>query len=69
MSLPEAMTPPSRRRRHPFVDVKPSKYFYKAVLCAYQTGVTKGADDTHFAPNQTRTRGQVVTFLYNTLAE
>ena len=53
---------------NPFLDVKPGKYYYKAVLWAVENGITKGADATHFAPNQTCTRGQVVTFLYNTLA-
>jgi hypothetical protein len=51
----------------PFVDVKPGKYYYNAMLWALETGVTSGKDDTHFAPNETCTRGQVVTFLYNTL--
>lgn len=49
----------------PFVDVKPNKFYTKAVLWAYQNGVTSGLDDTHFGTSQTCTRGQVVTFLYN----
>ncbi|MBQ6159331.1 MAG: leucine-rich repeat protein [Oscillospiraceae bacterium] len=51
----------------PFVDVKPGKYYYNAMLWALENGVTSGLDDTHFGPNETCTRGQVVTFLYNTL--
>ena len=54
---------------NPFVDVKESKYYYKAVLWAVGKGITKGVDDTHFGPNQTCTRGQVVTFLYKTYAK
>ena len=54
---------------NPFVDVKESKYYYKPVLWAVEQGITKGVDATHFGPNQTCTRGQVVTFLYNTLAK
>ncbi|MBQ6160831.1 MAG: leucine-rich repeat protein [Oscillospiraceae bacterium] len=49
----------------PFVDVKPGKYYYDAMLWALETGVTSGKDETHFAPNETCTRGQVVTFLWN----
>ncbi len=52
----------------PFVDVKPGKYYYNAMLWALENGVTSGTDATHFSPNQTCTRGQVVTFLYNTLS-
>ncbi|MBQ6160545.1 MAG: S-layer homology domain-containing protein [Oscillospiraceae bacterium] len=39
-----------------------------AMLWALENGVTSGTDATHFGPNQTCTRGQVVTFLYNTLS-
>ena len=52
---------------NPFVDVKPGKYYTKAVLWAYQTGVTNGTDDTHFKPGGDCTRGQVVTFLWKAL--
>ena len=54
---------------NPFKDVKKSSWYYKAVLWAYQNGVTSGVDDTHFGPNQTCTRGQVVTFLYALLGD
>ncbi len=50
---------------NPFVDVKADKYYTKAVLWAYYAGVTKGIDSTHFGVNDTCTRGQVVTFLFN----
>ena len=53
---------------NPFQDVKKSNWYYKAVLWAYQNGITSGVDATHFGPNQTCTRGQVVTFLYALLA-
>ena len=49
---------------NPFVDVKKSKYYYKPVLWAYQNGITNGVDDTHFQPNGSCTRAQVVTFLW-----
>ena len=47
-----------------FTDVKPSDYFYEAVLWAVQKGITNGTDATHFSPGATCTRGHVVTFLY-----
>ena len=54
---------------NPFVDVRSDKYYYKSVLWAAETGITKGADPTHFRPNKTCTRAQVVTFLYNALGK
>ena len=47
-----------------FVDVFPGDYYYDAVLWAAENGITGGVDDTHFAPNATCTRAQVVTFLW-----
>ena len=47
-----------------FVDVAPGSYCYEAVKWAVANGITKGTDTTHFSPNATCTRGQVVTFLY-----
>ena len=49
---------------NPFVDVKRGDYFFKPVLWAYWNGITSGVDATHFGPNQTCTRAQVVTFLW-----
>ena len=48
----------------PFNDVKTSDYYYNAVLWAVGKNITNGVDKTHFAPNNTCTRGQIVTFLY-----
>jgi hypothetical protein len=39
-------------------------YFYKAVLWAKEQGITAGVSDTHFGPNETCVREQVVTFLW-----
>ena len=47
-----------------FVDVSTEAYYYNAVLWAYEQGITTGVNDTHFAPDKTCTRGQVVTFLW-----
>lgn len=49
---------------NPFVDVKQSDYFYKAVLWAVEKGITKGMDDTHFGSKVECSRGHVVTFLW-----
>ncbi|MBQ1303170.1 MAG: S-layer homology domain-containing protein, partial [Firmicutes bacterium] len=49
---------------NPFVDVTESDYFYEPVLWAVKKNITKGTDDTHFSPNDTCTRAQVVTFLW-----
>ena len=51
----------------PFTDVSASSYYYKAVLWAYENGITNGTTDTTFSPNATVTRAQVVTFLCRTL--
>ena len=50
--------------RHPFSDVKPSDYYYNAVLWAVEKGITNGTSPTTFSPNSPCTRGQVVTFLW-----
>ncbi|MBR4702073.1 MAG: leucine-rich repeat protein [Oscillospiraceae bacterium] len=48
-----------------FTDVKPSKYYYKAVLWAVENGVTSGASADKFGVGKSCTRAQIVTFLYN----
>ncbi|WP_455560034.1 S-layer homology domain-containing protein, partial [Agathobaculum hominis] len=47
-----------------FVDVHANDYYYDAVLWAAQKGVTAGTDATHFSPNASCTRAQIVTFLW-----
>ena len=49
---------------NPFEDVKPGKYYSKAVLWALENGITAGVDETHFGPGAVCNRAQVVTFLY-----
>ena len=49
---------------NPFVDVKESDFYYKAVLWAVEKGITNGSDATHFNPFGICNRAQVVTFLY-----
>lgn len=50
--------------KNPFKDVKPSDYFYKAVLWAVEQGITDGTSATAFSPNAACTRAHVVTFLW-----
>ena len=49
---------------NPFTDVKESDYFYKPVLWAVEQGITTGTSATTFAPLDTCTSSQVVTFLW-----
>ena len=52
---------------NPFADVKPTDFYYKAVLWAVEMGVTNGLDATHFGPFAYCNRAQVVTFLYRAM--
>ena len=54
---------------NPFGDVSADRFYHEAVLWAVDNGVTKGVDDTHFAPEATCTHGQTVTFLYRALGK
>ena len=49
---------------NPFTDVKEGTYYYKAVLWAVEKGITNGTSETTFEPDETCTRGQIVTFLW-----
>ena len=48
-----------------FEDVPETAYYYDPVLWAVQKGVTAGMSTTQFAPNQSCTRAQMATFLWN----
>ena len=61
--------PATGELKNPFVDVGKNDYFYDPVLWAFNSGVTTGTDATHFGPNATCTRGQIVTFLWRALGE
>ena len=47
-----------------FVDVNARDYFYDAVLWAAEKNITTGTDDSHFSPDVSCTRAQIVTFLW-----
>ena len=48
----------------PFNDVAMGKFYSKAVLWAYENGITSGKNASSFAPNNKVNRGQAVMFLY-----
>lgn len=50
-----------------FKDVGKDAYYYKAVLWAVEQGITAGYSSEIFAPSDTCTRAQIVTFLYRFL--
>ena len=60
-------SPEPTRTDNPFVDVKPTDFYYKPVLWAVENGITSGMDATHFGPTAYCNRAQVVTFLYRTM--
>ncbi len=52
-----------------FSDVPSDSYYADAVAWAASNGITSGVSADHFAPGDTCTRAQIVTFLYRSLAE
>ena len=52
---------------NPFRDVSSSDYYYEAVIWAVENNVTQGTGAGKFSPNDSCTRGQIVTFLYRAL--
>ena len=54
---------------NPFTDVKDGDYFFEPVLWAlnHDPQITDGMTETTFAPADTCTRGQVVTFLWRAM--
>ena len=59
--------PEPATKENPFTDVNSSAYYYKAVLWAFENGITTGKTDTTFEPKGPCTRAQVVTFLWRTM--
>ena len=58
---------PRHGTTNPFTDVKKGSYYYDAVLWAAENNIVYGTDTTHFSPNDSCTRAQVVCFLYRLL--
>ena len=55
---------PQVSQEHPFRDVAEDAYYEDAVSWAVHGGVTQGTTGSTFAPDETCTRAQIVTFLY-----
>ena len=62
-------SPRPRTGENPFQDVAAQAYYYQPVLWAVENGVTAGTGRNRFSPNDTCTRGQIVTFLYRVYHE
>ena len=52
-----------------FGDVPTDASYASAVLWALNENVTSGTSETTFSPDDTCTRGQIVTFLYRAFAQ
>ncbi len=65
-ATPSETLQPSSQRPIPFTDVKESDYYYDSVVWAYtsEPQITDGTTTTTFSPDNTCTRGQVMTFLW-----
>ena len=48
----------------PFVDVKKNAWYYDAVVWAYENGITAGTDPTHFSPDKSCSRAELVQMIY-----
>ncbi len=59
----QVVDPKFEALRDKFVDV-PGHWAEEDILTAVYYGLFKGMDDTHFAPDATTTRGQLVTILH-----
>ena len=56
--------PAHKLKKCPFKDVEKGSFCYDAVLWAVENEITNGKTATTFAPKDTCTRGEIVTFLY-----
>ena len=52
-----------------FVDVPKDAWYHDAVYRAVDKDITQGTDETHFSPDATCTRAQMVTFLWRAAGE
>ena len=60
---------PSPSCLNPFTDVPEGSGYRDAVLWALESGITAGTSDTIFAPDDTCTRAEIVTFIYRYTTE
>ena len=56
---------PSQDAGRSFPDVRSGQWYYESVSWASASGVANGKGDGRFHPNDSCTRAQIVTFIYN----
>jgi len=61
--------PKAQDAKSPFKDVKSGSYYYEAVLWAVENEVTQGVGGEKFAPKESCTRAQIVTFLFRAISQ
>ena len=61
--------PAPKGNGNPFSDVPQTVYYYQPILWAVENGITNGTGGGKFSPEDSCTRGQIVTFLYRAFAE
>ncbi|MCC8090153.1 MAG: S-layer homology domain-containing protein [Oscillospiraceae bacterium] len=64
IAVDEANTYTAPDARSGFADVSTLGYYYDGMLWAVENGITNGTSSTTFSPNDTCTRGQIITFLW-----
>ena len=64
-----AGSPVPQMTKNHFTDLSEDAYYYQAVLWAVEKGISVGTTETTFAPDQTCTRGEAVTFLHRNAGE
>ena len=62
------MDEPAPQGENPFKDVAADAYYADAIAWGAENNIAKGITETEFRPDDTCTRGQIVTFLYRDLA-
>ena len=60
----ETRTEDVPRLPNPFKDVKDEDYYFDPVMWALDNGVTAGVDESHYGPDESCARCQIVTFLW-----
>lgn len=69
---PDPVTPtpaPTPEETDPFTDVAKGMWFYNTVVAAYEQGIVNGTSATTFSPDETASRGQVVTMLWRLMGK
>lgn len=69
-STPSPTLSPTLSRPEPtvsledFTDLSPTMYYYEPIRWAVENGITNGLEKDKFAPEESCTRGQMITFLW-----